>query len=268
MRLSKTLMSTPCQRKGWYTEHVRDADGHKLRFPMPEKVIFGSAVDAGHLELVWAAKNGKEPDVALAVEKGMDKARRKDASESIDWTVFEVQFSNAMRLLLSQPEGLSRIPLDGIQFQGINGTALETEDITGYPDYGWEDGSLMDVKTSGNGRYSESKFWRYPEMPVYALLRATQDGIIAPRLAYHVYVRNVKPYWQWLEISGLSAIVSLGRYHAEHWRALLTGPVEAAAFDTTFCADCGYREPIKELDFAGCAIGQSIPVTAELEAAA
>lgn len=260
--LSKSLMANPCQRKGWYSEHVR-LDGHKLRFPMPEKVIFGSAVDAAHLEIVWAAKEGKEPDLALAVEKGMALAKRKDTSDEINWAVFEVQVRNAMTLFLRQPEGLARIPLEGIRFQGIDGGKIVAGDLVGYPDYSWPDGSLMDVKTSGNGKYSESRFWRSPEMPTYALIQTFQEGVVPPALRYQVYVRNVKPYWQWIEISGTALIVSLGRYHAEHWRVLLDGPVDAAAFDVTYCGDCGFREAIPEANHEGCPIGQSVPLMEE-----
>jgi hypothetical protein len=55
---------------------VRDADGKRLRFAMPEKVHFGSAVDSAHLEIVYAASQGKEPDLDLAIEKGMERARK------------------------------------------------------------------------------------------------------------------------------------------------------------------------------------------------
>lgn len=261
--LSKSLMTSPCQRRGWYSEHIRDAQGHKIRFPMPAKVIFGAALDAMHLELVWAAKEGKEPDLALAVDKGMERARKKDTTEVIDWSVFEVQLRNAGHLFLIQPEGLAKIPLEGLRFQGVDGAKIEAQDIVGYPDYSWPDGSLMDVKSSGNGKYSDSKFWRYAEMPVYALLTAMQDGTIPPRLIYQVYVRNMKPYWQWIEVTGTAALVSLGRAHAEHWRAILAAEVEATAFDTTFCADCGFRKPIPEVGHVGCAVGMAIPVQEE-----
>jgi hypothetical protein len=75
--LSKSLMTTPCERKGFYGETVRDADGKRLRFAMPEKVHFGSAVDSAHLEIVYAASQGKEPDLDLAIEKGMERARQR-----------------------------------------------------------------------------------------------------------------------------------------------------------------------------------------------
>lgn len=264
--LSKSLFTTPCERKGWFSEHVRDPQGKRLRFAMPEKVQFGSAVDSAHLEVVYAASQGKEPDMELAVEKGMARARQGQSSEPIDWEVFEVQLRNAMTLFMRSDTGLARIPLDGIRFQGANGESLKADDVIGTPDYLLGDGSVLDVKTTGR-KYSPSKFWQSAEMPTYAYLAAAEHGVLPPRLIYQVYVRNVKPYWDWLEQPGLTGLVSLGKAHAEHWRALLGQPVALASFDTTWCGDCGFRDPIKEVNHDGCAIGQSVPV-AELEEAA
>lgn len=263
--LSKSLFTTPCERKGWYSEHVRDASGKRLRFPMPEKVHFGSAVDSAHLEIVYAASQGKEPDLDLAVEKGMERATSGlwPADDPIDLETFEIQLRNAMTLFLRSENGLSRIPLDGIRFQGANGQSLHADDVIGTPDYLLGDGSVMDVKTTGR-KYSPSKFWQSAEMPTYAYLAAAEHGVLPPRLIYQVYVRNVKPYWDWLEQPGLTGLISLGKAHAAHWRALLGQDVDMASFDTTWCGDCGFRDAIPDLH-DGCAIGQSVP---ELEEAA
>jgi hypothetical protein len=232
---------------------------------MPEKVHFGSAVDSAHLELVYAASAGKEPDLELAIEKGMESVR---GAEIEDRTTFEVQLRNAMTLFLrDEVNGLARIPLEGIRFQGANGQSLRADDVIGTPDYLLGDGSVLDVKTAAR-KYSVEKFWRSAEMPVYAYLAATEHGILPPRLVYQVYVRVIKPYWDWVETPGLSALVSLGKMHAAHWRALLAGPVEMAAFDTTFCSDCGFRDAIPDVGHEGCEIGQTIPVTDGLEEAA
>src|SRR3990167_7871190 len=265
--LSKSLMTTPCERKGWLSEKVRDSEGGRLRFAMPERVIFGSAVDSAHLEIVYAASQGKAPDLALAIEKGMERARRGLFSEPIDWDVFAVQLSNTMTLFLSQPDGLARIPLDGIRFQGANGASLTADDVIGTPDYLLGDGSVLDVKTTGK-RFSPTKFYRSAEMPVYAYLASAEMGVLPPKLIYQVYVRVTKPYWDWLETPGLSALVSLGKAHAAHWRALLPGPGELASFNTTFCHDCGFRDPMPDVGFGGCEIGQIIPVGDEVEVAA
>lgn len=264
--LSKSLMTTPCERKGWYGEKVRDGEGRRLRFAMPEKVIFGAALDSAHLELVYAASVGKEPDAVLAVEKGMDRSLESVPSEAIDWDVFRVQLTNAVTLFLRDPNGLARIPLDGIRFQGANGVSLKADDVIGTPDYLLGDGSVLDVKAPMR-RKTERDFYRSAEMPLYAYLAAAEKGVLPPRLIYQVYVRVTKPYWDWIETPGLSALVSLGKSHAAHWRVLLAQPVEAASFDTSFCGDCGFRDAIPEVGHLGCEIGQSVPHE-ELEEAA
>jgi hypothetical protein len=265
--LSKSLMVRPCQRSGWYSEHVRDSEGKRLRFAMPEKVHFGSAVDSAHLELVYAASQGKEPDLDLAIAKGMERARQSTASEPIDWDVFRIQLTNAMTLFLTQPDGLARIPLEGIRFQGANGVSLKADDVIGTPDYLLGDGSVLDVKAAAR-RKTVRDFWRSAEMPIYTWLAATEHGVLPPKVIYQVYVRVTKPYWQWIEIPGVTALIALGQGHADHWRTVLAGPVEGASFSTDFCSDCGYRDAIPDVGHDGCEIGQSVPVTEELEAIA
>jgi hypothetical protein len=257
--LSKSLMTNPCQRKGWYSEKVRDADGKRLSFAMPEKVIFGSALDSAHLEIVYAASQGKEPDLELAAEKGMARARKSVASEPIDWKVFEVQLRNGLTLFMRDPNGLSRIPLDGIRFQGANGQSLRAdEDVIGTPDYLLGDGSVLDVKAPLK-RKSIKEFHRSAEMPLYTLLAAAENGVLPPKLIYQCYVRVTKPWWDWLEVPGTATLVALGRLHAAHWRAVLAVDVDATSFSTDFCGDCGFREAIPEVGHNGCAVGQSIP---------
>lgn len=256
--LSKSLMSNPCERKGYYSEHVRDRDGKRLRFAMPEKVLFGSAVDTAHLELTYAASVGKEPDLDWAVAAGMKRAGPMTCSELVDWPVFELQLRNAMTLFLSQPDGLARIPLDGIRFQGANGISLKADDVIGTPDYLLGDGSVLDVKTSAR-TYRPDAFWRKAEMPVYAFLATGEFGILPPLLIYQIYVRVARPHWDWLEQPGLTALVEIGKSHAARWRALLAQPVEATAFDPGMCHDCGFRDAIADVGHEGCAVGQSVP---------
>lgn len=46
-----------CEREAFYGETIRDRDGHRLRFPMPEKVHFGTAVDVAVAELLAVARD-------------------------------------------------------------------------------------------------------------------------------------------------------------------------------------------------------------------
>lgn len=255
--LSKSLMTSPCQRKGFYGETVRDESGRRIRSAMPERVHFGSAVDSAHAYIVESIRDGRSWSARLASDLGMVAVEDKEWAEEPDWEVFELRVRNAIDLFVSQPDGLSRIDATGIRIQGDNGRSLSTEDVIGTPDYLLADGSVLDVKTSGRV-YSPAKFIESAEMPIYAYLAASESGVIPPRLIYQVYVRTMKPYWQWLEVPGTSAHVALGRYHAAHWRkGLALGDADLFAVDLKFCGDCPFAAPLPEYGFAGCAVGMA-----------
>jgi len=257
--LSKSLMTTPCHRKGFYSETVRDARGARLRFPMPEKVTFGSAIDEAHAYIVWHIREDRPWTAWEAVEAGLARAARDAGSWALveDRDTFRRQVDNAITLFLSQPDGLARLEpeIAGIRAQGNEGESLRADDVIGTPDYLLADGSVLDVKTS-HAKYGEWKFTRSPEMPVYAYLATAEAGVLPPRLIYQVYVRVQKPYWQWIEVEATPAHVLLGKVHAAHWRAALAaGNPDVFAFDTTYCADCPFAQPIAEVGFAGCEVG-------------
>jgi hypothetical protein len=259
--LSKSLMTSPCHRKGFYQETVRDEKGWRLRFPMPEKVLMGSAVDSAHSYIAWHLREGRPWTRDAAVREGLKRARSDEQSWSLlsdeDEEIFHRQLDNAIHLFMISPDGLERFraEIPGIRIQGNEGESLRADDVIGTPDYLLADGSVLDVKAAGQ-RYSEAKFWRSPEMPVYAYLAASESGVIPPRLIYQVYVRVGKPYWMWLEQPGTPELVSLGQVHAAHWRAALAaGNADLFAFDPTFCGDCPFANPIPDVGFEGCPVG-------------
>lgn len=258
--LSKSLMTNPCERKGAYSEFVRDAEGRRLAFPMPERVIFGKALDQAHGYIMWHESMGLAWTEADAVADGIRVANEADASETIDWLVFSLQLGNAVSLFRTQPDGLERLRAAGIT--GIQ-VSLRYEDIIGTPDYAIG-GGVVDVKSTQRA-YHPSKFYRSAEMGVYALLwSAANGGEVPKRLVYQVYVRKAKPEWQWLETPGTPELVALGRAHANRWRkGLAAKDPDLFAFDTTFCGDCGFRNPIPDIGFEGCPIGGLVPLDEE-----
>jgi hypothetical protein len=259
--LSKSLMTSPCERKGWFGEHIRDADGRRLRFPMPERVTFGKAVDVAHGFIIWHEARGEAWTLEEAVAEGLKEAAQDGPSWALidDTATFALQVTTAMRLFVTMPDGLERLRpyLDGIRIQGDNGRSLKAGDIIGTPDYLLPDGSVLDVKTSGQ-RYSEDKFWQSPEMGIYALLATAENGAIPPALIYQVYVRNAKPYWMWLETEGTTDLVEIGRDTADHWREVIAfdDPIKVAT-NTAFCKDCPWAQPFDGFD--GCSVGRRMP---------
>lgn len=261
--ISKSLMSSPCERKGAYGELVRDAEGRRIQFPMPEKVIFGRFIDAAHPYIVYHDARDLPWTIDDAVVEGLKHATSQEASEEIDWPIFELQGRNAIALFIEQEDGLAKMRehYEGLRVQGDNGRTLRAdEDVIGTPDYLTPRG-IIDVKSTKRS-YDASKFYRSPEMPTYALLFAAENGIVPEFLAYQVYVRLAKPKWQWIEAAGTPEMVALGRANANRWRkGLALRDPDLFGHDTGFCGDCGFKAAIPEIGFEGCPIGQLVPVS-------
>lgn len=269
--LSKSLMTGVCDRKSYYGETVRDANGRRLPFASSESMLFGKAIDVAHAHVIWHIREGRDYWMQDAIVDGLTEARLSDekAWRALpDTTAFSRDVEAAMHRFDTQPNGLTRIfPLiPGISIQGNDGESLRAGDVIGTPDYMLADGSPLDVKTtkyaSGMFSYDEGAFTRKAEMPIYAFLSASLNGgAIPPRLIYQTYVRSGGGYWQWTEVPGAAMHVELGRLHAAHWRAAMKARnPDLLSFDTKWCGDCQFARPIPEVGFEGCAVGALMEV--------
>jgi hypothetical protein len=255
-------MGSPCERKGAYGEWIRDDQGRRLDFAMPERVTFGSAVDEAVSFILWHELHESQYRPEDAVDAGMTFARGKKGWEIVeDKATFRVQLVNAVTLYLREDDGLAHILSlrdENIRLQGDDGRTLKAPpDLIGTPDI-LTDRRIVDVKTSGR-KYTEAKFRESPEMPVYTELYAAEFGFLPEYLAYQVYVRVARPYWQWIEVPASPRHVELSRIHAARWRAgLATGDINLFAFDAAFCGDCPFAKPIPEVGFEGCPVGLAV----------
>jgi hypothetical protein len=261
--LSKSLMTTPCERKGFYGETVRDANGRRLSFPLPERVTFGTAVDDAVAYILHHDRSDEPWLVEDAVRVGMDGAKAQKGWPLVtDPETFEVQVTNAVSLYCSQPDGLARIRAlypENVRLQGDDGRSLRAGDVIGTPDI-LTDRRVIDVKTWGRND-GERKVWKSPEMGLYAYLFAAEAGAIPETVAYQAYIRVTKPYWTWIEVAASVELVDFGRETAAHWRALLEiGRPELFTTDTTYCGDCPFRQPMPEVGHEGCAVGRLVPI--------
>lgn len=263
--LSKSLMGNPCERRGFYSERVRDSKGRRPSFPMPERVLFGRAIDSAHAFIVWHDRQGADWTAHDAVRDGLENAGTIECSEEYDKALFVEQVTTAMTLFVTAPDGLAKMRehYDGLRFQGDNGKSLRADDLIGTPDY--LDDGVIDVKATGSVRgfgkaFTPDKFYRSPEMPVYALLYAAQNGELPRYLAYQVCVRQKSgPTWQWIETPGTPALVELGKAYANRWRkGLVADDPDLFAFDTYYCAECPFREAVADTTHQGCSIGQLV----------
>lgn len=273
--ISKSLMTNPCERKGFYSETVRDEAGRRLSFPMPERVLFGSAVDEATSFIVY--KLGEEGVLAYepgmadqfayeAAAVGIDRVRRESGWALLDpeaRKVFEVQVRNAVDLYVRTPDGLARLAWaanedNGLWTQGMDGRSLRWEDVIGTPDF-VTPRRVIDVKTWSRNDGAR-KVWESPEMGTYALLFTSEMGYLPDTVVYHAYIRVSKPYWTWIEADASRDLVAFGRQSASHWRALLAaGNPDLAAASTRYCGDCPFRNAIPTVDFDGCPVGRLVP---------
>jgi len=264
--MSKSMMTSPCERKAYYGETVRDAEGRRLSFPMPERVTFGTAVDEAVAYIVWHDRQGDLWSIEQAIRVGLDAAEGQKGWDLItDKESFGIQVTNAVTLYVNSADGLARIRSlygERLTLQGNDGESLKAGDVIGTPDFK-TDRRVGDLKTWGRND-GEKKFWRSPEMGLYAYLYTAENGALPETVFYQAYIRVNKPYWLWLEIPATTDLVEYGRETAAHWRGLLElGRPELFPTDTTFCGDCPFRQALPEFGHEGCAVGRLLPVIEE-----
>jgi hypothetical protein len=112
-----------CEREAWYGETVRDPAGKRLRFAMPERVHFGSAIDVAHGYLFATVRDIARGEIEAeavdwgaeltdAIAAGMTKARTglwdqwpaeeadPEHPELVSWDVFRLRLTTALEKLL------------------------------------------------------------------------------------------------------------------------------------------------------------------------
>lgn len=193
-RISKSFVSTAdiCGQKAWLSIH------HPMPWTPPEKVTFGSAVDAGVEVIVKALAAGYEPDVVDAHKAAMQRVATEENAPDpddvgaalerfADWSVVhEVVWPGTV----TQPH--LRLELPGIG------------EVDAHPDLllpqGFEDprvGTIVDIKTAARPKPANAAATSYTELGLYALLvLASGAGERPMSVAYWTYVRTQKPYWQ------------------------------------------------------------------------
>lgn len=261
--MSKSMMTSPCERKAFYGETVRDGEGRRLSFPMPERVTFGTAVDEAVTYILWHDRQKDPWSIEEAVRIGLGAAQAaKGWALVADPETFGIQLHNAVRLYVDTPDGLERIRSlypERLTLQGNDGESLRAGDVIGTPDFK-TDKRVGDLKTWGRND-GEKKVWRSPEMGLYAYLFAAESGALPETVFYQAYIRVSKPYWTWIEVKATSSLVDFGRETAAHWRGLLElGRPELFPTDTTFCSDCPFREALPDFGHDGCAVGRLVPM--------
>lgn len=190
-RISKSFVASAdiCGNKAWLSIH------HPMPWTAPEKVTFGSAVDAGVEVIVKALAKGEEPNSGHALEAAMARVETEenapDAAEVMvaldafaDWSVVhDTDWQNAV----TQPH--LRLELPGIG------------EVDAHPDLllssGDRIGCVVDIKTAKAAKPANAAAMSYTELGLYALLiEADRWGEAPENVAYWTYIRSKKPWWQ------------------------------------------------------------------------
>jgi len=184
--ISKSFVSQVgiCGQKAWYQIH------EPRPWTAPEKVTFGSAVDAGVEVIVKALRDGAEPDLAAAHHEAMlrvdGEVNRPDdglvfvaLKQFTEWSVVhEVDWTGAA----TQPH--IRLELPGIG------------EVDAHPDLILSGGVIVDIKTGKAAKPEDAAATSYTELGLYALLYQEHTGERARNVAYWTYVRSRMPWWQ------------------------------------------------------------------------
>ena len=209
-RISKSFVrkAEGCGMSAWLSIH----DPRPWR--PPEKVSFGSAVDAGVELLIAYLRSDQPPDIdrahAGAMERVKDDPNPPEPAEVREalrlWLAWDVVAETDFAYAVTQPH--IRLELQGIGEVDAH-PDLILKDAGGYE-------HIIDVKTAKAAKPANAAATSYTELGFYALLREAETGGEVATVAYWTFVRSKKPYWQrvWAPVSPHMILVASHRVSA------------------------------------------------------
>ena len=264
-----TIVATNlCARKGWYGETIRDSDGRRLSVPMPERVLFGTALDEAIQLVIWNAREGVVIDAALideAIQEGLGAMASRPGAEECDPVAIEFELVIAVEMFVR--DILPTLSLKYLRLQGDDGESLRHGEFIGTPDILilGDEPAIWDVKSSARSKAARD-LWS-PEMSHYAALYESIYGS-KPLLGYLTWVRTKTPKWQVLSMQSTELHIALATAHRAATKAAINTPtVDALPFNTALCGSCEWKVAHPELGFGGCSIGQAVAVMSGTEEA-
>jgi hypothetical protein len=228
---------------------------------MPERVLFGTALDEAIQLIIWNAREGQEINEALveeAVQEGLGAMASRPGAEDLDPVLIEAELLVACATFVA--DVLDTLPLKYLRLQGDDGESLRHGEYIGTPDILvlGDEPAIWDVKSSVRSK-SERDLWS-PEMSHYAALYHEIYGTL-PVLGYLTWVRTTKTAPRWHVISAQSSVLHLAlarAYRGATKTILATVDVDSLPFNTAMCGSCEWKEVRPELGFGGCLIGQAV----------
>lgn len=261
---STIVAASLCQRKAYFGEKVRDNQGRRISIPMPERVLFGVAIDNAVQYILWNIREGVEFSDGLldaAVEDGLAAMDGRPGSEELDAIAIQDELQESLYRFKTEvlDAGIINTEKSVLMLQGLDGESLRYGDLIGTPDilqlgiYA----AIYDIKSSPK-RKSERDLYS-PEMAHYATMYLELFGVL-PKIGYITWVRSQSTRgWQFLGGESTLMHTVLADGYRTVTRALLEAEsVDRLSFNTAFCGSCEWKLSRLELSFDGCAIGQSV----------
>jgi hypothetical protein len=267
---STVLAASYCGRKAYWMENVRTPDGARVQTAMPERVVFGTAVDVSALALMTWHRDRLIDDSSeanlldVATELGVSAAAERNCSEFIGWDDFRKELALSV-FTLNQLLKQNRLPLEGAEFQGLSGESLRYTDpefgeLVGTPDVlaRSDDGRLFIVDVKSSARAKTETDLRSAEMAFYVYLAMRAMSLTEyPDVGYLVWVRGKRePRWEMVAGPTGAEHEALGRAYLESTRSAVRS-LHTTTFNTGMCASCDWRHAIAGLH-EGCDVGKSV----------
>jgi len=234
-----------CATKSWFSRNAR------APFVPTEKVVFGSAVDAGVEVLIVQKRAGFPPDAGQAertAEAVVTSPQRNPAGVAVDMD----GVYRALADFAVDPQG-QMSPLASFDWQyavtqrHLHAVIPPFGECDGHPDIliGPGDGTfgtVLDVKVAGKAK-ADNAVSLSVELGFYCLLVEAETGTRPATVGYLTWVRTKEPRWQVLTAPVTDLLIERTLYAARHYQYVkdapepFGGPRFASA-----CADCPYRD--------------------------
>lgn len=241
-RLSKSFMNNACGEKAWL-------DIYDPRpWTPPEKVTFGTAVDAGCSTYIAMARRGDPTAIdmdaayaaaALSVQDEPNPPDLEEVREAIDAFValpYDWSFCRIGMAAGTAKAFTMRLDLDGIG------------EVDAHPDIVLRDHSIWDMKTSKRSKPEDAAATSYTELAFYGICYEAMTGETVPEVGYLTWVRIKKPYWQQVAAPFTDEMRERAYAHARRWAAAVKASsrdFNPFVFGPKFgCADCQYHPSV------------------------
>lgn len=272
MSKSVIVATSLCARKGWYSEAIRDDQGRRVSVPMPERVLFGTALDEAVQVLNFNVREGVPVTPELleeAIQEGLGAMASRPGAEDLDPVLIEGELEAALAGYVEDVLPVLRERygdgLKGLRLQGNDGESLRSGDFIGTPDmlFVGDNPAVWDVKSSPRSKSNRDLY--SAEMAHYAALYLDVFGAL-PTVGYLTWVRTTRsvPKWQVLGTNATPLHLALATAYRTATKVALDSPVvDSLPFNTAMCGTCEWKVNRPEINFGGCLIGQAVE---ELEA--